>query len=144
MYIEREMSVANRFNPARSMAEAPDRKPLIWMGRSRKDLGELDDRVKGELGYGLDLAQAGEKHENAKPLKGFKGAGILELVEDFDGDTYRAVYTVKFAEVVYVLHVFQKKSKSGIATPKADLDLIESRLKLATAHYQENYDDRSL
>ena len=78
------------------------------------------------------------------PLKGFKGAGILELVEDFDGDTYRAVYTVKFAEVVYVLHVFQKKSKSGIATPKADIDLIESRLKLATAHYQENYDDRSL
>ena len=69
VYIEREMSVANRFNPARSMAEAPDRQPLIWMGRSRKDLGELDDRVKGELGYGLDLAQAGEKHENASTLK---------------------------------------------------------------------------
>jgi phage-related protein len=125
------------------MAEAPDRKPLIWMGRSRRDIGEFPDRVKGELGYGLDLAQAGEKHENAKPLKGFKGAGVLELVEDFDSDTYRAVYTVKFAEVVYVLHVFQKKSKSGIATPKTDIDLIESRLKLAQAHYQENYDNQS-
>lgn len=87
------------------MAEAPDslperlrqRKPLIWMGKSRRDLGEFPDRVKGELGDGLDLAQAGEKHENAKPLKCFKGSGVLELVEDFDGDTYRAVYTVKLA-----------------------------------------------
>ena len=90
------------------MAEAPDRKPLIWMGRSRKDIGGFSDRVKGELGYGLDLAQAGEKHDNAKPLKEFIGAGVLELVEDFDGDTYRAVYTVMFTEAVYVLHVFQK------------------------------------
>ena len=78
------------------------------------------------------------------PLKGFKGAGVLELVEDFDGDTYRAVYTVKFAEIVYVLHIFQKKSKSGIATPKADINLIESRLKLAQEHYQENYDNQSV
>jgi phage-related protein len=126
------------------MAEAPNRRPLIWMGRSRKDIGEFPDRVKGELGHGLDLAQSGEKHENAKPLKGFKGAGILELVEDFDGDTYRAVYTIKFAEVVYVLHVFQKKSKSGIATPKTDIDLIDRRLKLAQEHYQENYDSTTL
>jgi phage-related protein len=126
------------------MAEAPNRRPLIWMGRSRKDIGEFPERVKGELGYGLDLAQSGEKHENAKPLKGFKGAGVLELVEDFDGDTYRAVYTIKFAEVVYVLHVFQKKSKTGIATPKTDIDLIERRLKLAQEHYQENYDSTIL
>jgi phage-related protein len=126
------------------MAEAPDRKPLIWMGRSLRDIGEFPDRVKGELGYGLDLAQAGEKHENAKPLKGFKGAGVLELVEDFDGDTYRAVYTVKLAEIVYVLHVFQKKSKLGITTPKPDIELIESRLKLAQLHYQENYGNQSL
>jgi phage-related protein len=125
------------------MAEAPNRKPLIWVGKSRKDIGEFPDRVKGELGYGLDLAQAGEKHDSAKPLKGFKGAGVLELVEDFDGDTYRAVYTVKFAQVVYVLHVFQKKSKTGIATPKSDIDLIESRLKLAEIHYQENYANES-
>jgi phage-related protein len=126
------------------MAEAPDRKPLIWMGRSRKDIGEFPDQVKGSLGHGLDLAQSGEKYENAKPLKGFKGAGVLELVEDFSGDTYRAVYTVKFAQLVYVLHVFQKKSKSGIATPKTDIDLIESRLKLAQEHYQENYDSTIL
>jgi phage-related protein len=126
------------------MAEAPNRRPLIWMGRSRKDIGEFPERVKGELGYGLDLAQSGEKHENAKPLKGFKGAGVLELVENFDGDTYRAVYTIEFAEVVYVLHVFQKKSKTGIATPKTDIDLIERRLKLAQEHYQENYDSTIL
>jgi phage-related protein len=126
------------------MAEAPNRRPLIWMGRSRKDIGEFPERVKGELGYGLDLAQSGEKHENAKPLKGFKGAGVLELVENFDGDTYRAVYTIEFAEVVYVLHVFQKKSKTGIATPKTDIDLVERRLKLAQEHYQENYDSTIL
>jgi phage-related protein len=126
------------------MAEAPSRRPLIWMGRSRKDIGEFPEGVKGELGYGLDLAQAGEKHDNAKPLKGFKGAGVLELVEDFDGDTYRAVYTIKFCEVVYVLHVFQKKSKTGIATPKTDIDLIDRRLKLAQEHYQENYDSTIL
>ena len=114
------------------------------MGSSRKEIREFPDRIKGELGYGLDLAQAGSKHDRAKPLKGFKGAGVLELVEDFDGDTYRAVYTVKFAEVVYVLHVFQKKSKSGIATPKSDLELIESRLKLAQTHYQENYEHESV
>ena len=126
------------------MTEAANRKPLIWMGSSRKEIREFPDRIKGELGYGLDLAQAGSKHDRAKPLKGFKGAGVLELVEDFDGDTYRAVYTVKFAEVVYVLHVFQKKSKSGIATPKSDLELIESRLKLAQTHYQENYEHESV
>jgi phage-related protein len=114
------------------------------MGRSRRDIGEFPDKVKGELGYGLDPAQAGEKHENAKPLKGFKGSSVLELVEDFDGDTYRAVYTVKLAEVIYVLHVFQKKSKSGIATPKPDIELIESRLKLAQSHYQENYGNQPL
>jgi phage-related protein len=126
------------------MAEAPDRKPLIWMDRSRKDIGEFPDQVKGVLGHGLDLAQSGEKYENAKPLKGFTGAGILELVEDFDGDTYRAVYTVKFFQIVYVLHVFQKKSKSGIATPKTDVNLIASRLKLAQEHYQQNYDSQIL
>jgi phage-related protein len=133
------------------MPEAPDslperllqRKPLIWMGRSRKDIGEFPELVKGEIGYGLDLAQSGTKHDKAKPLKGFKGSGVLELVEDFDGDTYRAVYTVKLAEVVYVLHVFQKKSKSGIATPKTDIELIGTRLKQAQSHYQENYGDRS-
>jgi phage-related protein len=91
------------------------------------------------VGYALYLAQCGEKHPSAKPLKGFKGAGVLEVVEDFDGDTYRAVYTVKLEAVVYVLHVFQKKSKQGIATPKQDINLIEMRLKRAQEHHAENY-----
>ncbi|HEX4322057.1 MAG TPA: type II toxin-antitoxin system RelE/ParE family toxin [Acidobacteriaceae bacterium] len=82
----------------------------------------------------LYLAQFGRKHISAKPLKGFGSAGILEVVEDFDGSTYRAVYTVRFANAVYVLHCFQKKSKHGIATPKPDLMLIESRLKAAEFH----------
>jgi phage-related protein len=77
----------------------------------------------------LYLAQTGEKHPDAKPLRGFGGAGVLEVVEDFDGDTYRAVYTVRFADAVYVLHVFQKKSKHGIATPRRDLELIRTRLQ---------------
>lgn len=91
------------------------------------------------MGYALYLAQSGEKHPSAKLLKGFKGAGVLEVVEDFDGDTYRAVYTVKLAGVIYVLHAFQKKSKHGLATPKQDIDLIEKRLKRAKEHYKENY-----
>lgn len=91
------------------------------------------------VGYALYLAQCGEKHRSTKPLKGFKGTGVLEIVEDFDGDTYRAVYTVKLAGVVYVLHAFQKKSKQGIATPKQDIDLIETRLKRAKEHYSQNY-----
>ena len=94
------------------------------------------------VGYALYLAQCGDKHPATKPLKGFKGAGVLEVVEDFDGDTYRAVYTVKFAGVIYVLHAFQKKSKQGIATPKQDIDLIEARLKRAKEHYLEHYSDQ--
>jgi phage-related protein len=81
-------------------------------------------------------------HPSAKPLKGFKGAGVVEVVEDFDGDTYRAVYTIKFADVVYVLHSFQKKSKQDIATPKQDMDLIEARLKRAKEHYSDNYNKK--
>ena len=125
------------------MTEAPDRKPLIWMGKSRKDICEFPDSVKGTIGHGLDIAQTGGKYEQAKPLKGFKGSGVLELVEDFDSDTYRAVYTVKFTEVVYVLHVFQKKSKTGIATPKQDIELIKDRFKLAQEHYQEYFESKS-
>ena len=95
--------------------------------------------VQQVFGYALYLAQCGEKHPATKPLKGFKGAGVLEVVEDFDGDTYRVVYTVKLAGVVYVLHAFQKKSKRGIATPKQDVQLIESRLKRAKEHHSQNY-----
>ena len=101
------------------------------------DLKVFPDEVQDVMGYALDFAQQGQKHPDAKPLKGFGGTGVLEIVDDYDGDTYRAVYTVKFAHAVYVLHCFQKKSKRGIATPKQDMDLIESRLKRAREHYAE-------
>jgi phage-related protein len=107
-------------------------KPMSWMGSSQKDLRACPDVVQDTFGFALYLAQLGEKHSQAKPLKGFGGAGVVEVVEDDDGGTYRAVYTVSFANAVYVLHVFQKKSKRGIATPKADLDLIKKRLRDAT------------
>ncbi len=94
----------------------------------------MPDDVIDVFGFALHLAQAGKKHDQAKPLKGFGGAGVLEVVEDHLGNTYRAVYTVKIADAVYVLHCFQKKSKQGIETPKHDLDLIRERLKAAQAH----------
>jgi phage-related protein len=118
-------------------------KPLEWIASSKKDLKATPDPVQDNFGFALFQAQIGEKHDDAKPLKGFKGSGVLEIVDDFDGDTYRAVYTVRFAEVVYVLHVFQKKSKRGIATPKQDIELVEQRLKTAQEHYQSNYDNQS-
>ena len=91
----------------------------------------MPDEVKSHMGYALYVAQLGGKHRDAKPLKGFGGAGVLEVVKDHHGDTFRSVYTVRLAGAVYVLHVFQKKSKTGIATPKRDLDLIETRLREA-------------
>ena len=106
-------------------------KPVVWIGSAKKDLSSFPDVVKETMGYALYMAQAGQKHPDARPLKGFGDAGVLEIVEDDDGGTYRGVYTVKFAGVVYVLHAFQKKSKKGIATPKPDLDVIETRLKRA-------------
>ena len=109
-------------------------KPLRWVGASKKDLLAMPDDVIDVFGFALHLAQAGKKHDQAKPLKGFGGAGVLEVVEDHLGDTYRAVYTVKIADAVYVLHCFQKKSRHGIETPKHDLDLIRERLKAAQAH----------
>ena len=111
-------------------------KVLVWIGSSYDDLLDLPSDVQSVMGYGLYLAEIGEKHDDAKPLKGFKGAGVLEIVDDFQGDTYRAVYTVKFEQVIYVLHVFQKKSKSGVATPKPDLDLINTRLKAAKQDFE--------
>jgi phage-related protein len=114
-------------------------KPLEWVGDSLESLKEFPEDVKDIVGYALYLAQSGDKHSCAKPLKGFGGAGVQEIAEDFDGDTYRVVYTVKLAGVVYVLHAFQKKSKHGIATPKQDMDLIKGRLKQAQAHHAEHY-----
>jgi phage-related protein len=109
-------------------------KPLLWVASSKKDLMALPDEVRDVFGYALHLAQEGKKHEQAKPLKGFGSAGVLEVVEDFKSDTYRAVYTVKFGNAVYVLHCFQKKSAHGIETPKPDMNLIRERLKAAEAH----------
>jgi phage-related protein len=113
------------------MEEAPKIKPLYWVGSSKRDLLALPEEVVDVFGYALFLAQIGKKHEQAKPLKGFGSAGVLEVVEYWQGNTYRAVYTVRFTCGVFVLHVFQKKAKRGVATPKADLDLILERLKAA-------------
>ena len=122
------------------MTDGENLKPVIWIGSSLLDLKEFPLEVQSDLGYALYFAQTNLKHPQAKPLKGFKGASVLEIVEDYDGDTYRAVYTVKLAGVVYVLHVFQKKSKHGIATPKQDIALIEKRLKLALEFNQKNHE----
>ena len=97
----------------------------------------MPEEVQDVFGYALYLAQIGKKHEDAKPLKGFGSAGVLEVVEDWHGDTYRAVYTVRFAAAVYVLHVFQKKARKGIETPKHEINLIHERLKAAEAAAKE-------
>ena len=109
-------------------------KPLQWVGSSKKDLLAMPDDVIDVFGFALHLAQMGKKHDQAKPLKGFGGASVLEVVEDHMGDTYRAVYTVKIADKVYVLHCFQKKSTKGIETPKHEMDLIRERLRAAQTH----------
>jgi len=111
------------------MTELPGIKPVVWIGRSRTDLASFPEDVKDAIGYALYIAQRGGKHADAKPLRGFGSAGILEIIEDHAGDTYRAVYTVRLAGRIYVLHVFQKKSKAGIKTPKPEIELIRSRLK---------------
>ncbi|MEA3153625.1 MAG: hypothetical protein QOK44_1214 [Betaproteobacteria bacterium] len=111
-------------------------KPVHWIASSYKDFRTFPDLVQDVMGYALYQAQIGEKHRNAKPLKGFGGAGVLEIVTDQVGDTFRAVYTAKFATAIYVLHTFQKKSKSGIKTPTEDLALIQRRLKAAEADYK--------
>jgi phage-related protein len=106
-------------------------KPVRWVGSSKLDVSEFPADVRLRVGGALWEAQIGRKALHAKPLKGFGDAGVLEIVDDFDGDTFRAVYTVRFAKAVYVLHAFQKKSKRGVATPEAELDLVEQRLKRA-------------
>jgi phage-related protein len=112
----------------------PIMRPLLWVASSKKDLKAMPNDVQDTFGYALYLAQTGKKHGQAKPLKGFGSASVLEVVEDWHGNTYRAVYTVKIASAVYVLHCFQKKSKHGIATPKPDLETIKERLKAAEAY----------
>ena len=106
------------------------------MGSAKRDLDAMPEDVKDVFGHAIDLAQAGGKHQDAQVMTGFGSAGVLEVVEDDRGDTYRAVYTVKFAGWVYVLHCFQKKSKSGIKTPKEDMELIHTRLKAAKLDFE--------
>jgi phage-related protein len=118
------------------MPNSPPR-PVRWIGSSKAELSAFPEDVKRRVGGALWDAQLGGKAPYAKPLKGFGGAGVLEVVDDFDGDTYRAVYTVRFAGIVYVLHAFQKKSKRGSATPRAALDLINQRLKRAEEDYRK-------
>ena len=117
------------------MADEPVR-PVAWVGSSKKDFRTFLNDVQDAMGFALYQAQVGAWHTAMKVMKGFGGAGVVELVESHQGDTYRAVYTVRFSEAVYVLHSFQKKSKSGIKTPAQDLDMIKSRLKIAEAHHQ--------
>jgi phage-related protein len=114
-----------------------DSRPLYWMGSSRADVREFPFDVRQAVGFALWQAQLGRKHRDAKVLKGFGGAGVLELVKDHDGNTFRAVYTVRFAGAIYVLHAFQKKSKTGIKTPKAETELIRRRLKAAEKNHEQ-------
>jgi len=118
--------------------QAQGERPLCWIRSSLKDLGAFPAEVRERVGYALSAAQYGGKHLDAKPWKG-DGAGVFEVVEDHRGDTFRAVYTVRFEEAVYVLHAFQKKSTKGIATSQADRELIARRLRDAIADHEERY-----
>lgn len=113
-------------------------KPVEFVGSSRDDLRGFPLEVRSEIGHAIFAAQIGGKHPSAKPWKGL-GSGAFEIVSDDNGDTYRAVYSVDFKIVVYVLHAFQKKSKSGIATPKFEIDRIKRRLKTAREHFERTY-----
>jgi phage-related protein len=113
------------------MTGEPSFKPVVWIGSSRKDLREFPDIVQDHVGYALYVAQQGGKHRDAKTLTGFGGAGVVEIVKDYRGDTFRAVYTLRYQGAVYVLHVFQKKSKTGRETPRRDMELIKQRLREA-------------
>lgn len=124
------------------MIDAPYLKPIIWLGSSRRDLGAMPGDVRARMGYALYVAQQGEKHRDAKPLKGFGGAAVVEIVTDRAGDTFRCIYTVRLAGSVYVLHAFQKKSKSGRATPRTEIRLIEHRLREAERLHEEQRRER--
>ena len=112
------------------------RKPVVWVGSSLLDLAAFPRLVRRSMGYALHIAQLGGKHPDAKPLKGFGGAGVLEVVEDYDRATFRVVYTLRLRDRIYVLHAFQKKSKRGAATPKKEMDVIRTRLRDAYALHE--------
>ena len=113
-------------------------KPVEWVGSSKADLKRFPGPVRDRTGFAIYQAQLGLRHRDAKPLKGF-GSGVLEVVARRDGDTFRAVYTVRFEAAVYVLHAFQKKARRGIATPKPELDLVRRRLRAAERHYRDTH-----
>lgn len=117
---------------------APGEKAVYWIGSSLKDLQRFPAEAQRSIGFALSAAQYGGKHPSAKPWKG-EGPGVLEVVKDYGSDTYRAVYTVRFAEAVYVLHAFQKKSTHGIATRQSDIALIRARLRLAQGDYERQH-----
>jgi len=119
--------------------EVVDKRSIYWVGSSLKDLMKLPQEIQETFNFGLIQAAKGFKHINAKPLKGFGGNSVLEIVEDHRSGTYRAVYTIRFKKAVYVLHVFQKKSKRKIAAPKEEMDLIEERLKRASRNYKAEF-----
>ena len=113
------------------MTDAPSFKPVIWVGSSRKDLREFPEIVQDHMGYALYVAQQGGRHRDTKILSGFGGAGVVEIIEDYRGDTFRAVYTLRYERAVYVLHAFQKKAKTDRETPRRDMELIKQRLREA-------------
>lgn len=113
-------------------------RPLLWVASSKRDYMEFPPHVQDGFGFELFLVQTGQHPPSAKPLRGL-GSGTLELIENFDGDTYRAVYTVRFSEAVYVLHAFKKKSKRGSKTPQADIELIKRRLKVAAEEHVRRF-----
>ena len=115
-------------------------KPVVWIGSSKKDVRSFPDEVRRDIGQALYTAQCGDTDPAAKPLKIFGGCAVMEIAAPYDGNTWRAVYTVRFRDVLYVLHAFQKKSKTGIATPKAEIDLIHQRLAAAERDYKEKQD----
>lgn len=119
------------------MSEETPVKPLLWVTSSKRDLMDMPDDVIKDFGFGLYQAQIGKYPDIGKTLTGFGGASVIELIQDHKGDTFRAVYTVKFSDAIVVLHAFQKKSKRGIETPKQDKELIQLRLKLAQELYKE-------
>jgi phage-related protein len=110
------------------MTDGPLFKPVVWIGSSRKDLREFPEAVQDHMGYALYVAQQGGKHRDTKRLTGFGGGGVVEITKDYRGDTFRAVYTLRYQGAVYVLHAFQKKSKTGRETPRRDIELIKQRL----------------
>ncbi len=115
-------------------------KPVEWVGSSKEDLKKFPDSVQDRVGFAVYQAQIGLRHRDAKPLTGL-GSGVVEVVSRYDGDTYRAIYTIRFKSAVYVLHAFQKKAKRGIKTPKSEIDLIKHRLRVAEQHHRNIYEE---